>query len=157
MRTTIAAAALLTALAACGGDDGGYSMTEPNSIAVCAGAPLAQAEFYGTWSLDWGCIGTATASGATPCDPSGFVFLDTDRITLSPSATAGNVRVSIAGVDVDGHFGADGTVANTVDADFDGGSISIRSCGQGSLFVEVIDHDAADFVIWGADAHVGTL
>ena len=131
MRTPIAAA-LVIALAACGGD-GGLSLTEPNQIDFTKCMPDASADLAGRWAVDeWGCVGRASATGAMNCDPGSLPWVDGELITLTHAGIE-TFTLTIGGESATAQPSGNARVS----ADFmAGGMISIGVCTDGSAVVQ---------------------
>ena len=129
MRTTIAAA-LVIALAACGGD-GGPSLTEPNQIDLGACTHAAAAAIAGRWIVgEWGCLGRTSPSGFVECDPELMPWVDGEPITL--------VRAGIETFTLT--IGGEMALAQpsgeaSVSAELTDGQINISTCADGSALV----------------------
>lgn len=96
MRTTIAAA-LVLAIAACGGDDAELSLTEPGQISADECSLSAVHNYVGVWLVDqWGCMGRASATGAMNCDATALPWSNAAEITIS-AVDADTFTVSIDG------------------------------------------------------------
>lgn len=137
MRTTIAAA-LVLALAACGGDDGAeLSLTEPGQIEGCADA-VSGADFAGVWLVDqWGCIGRASPNGALDCDPTALDWSNDAEITIS-RVDADTFTVSIDGSTMT----ADMNTATSVNGVMlDGDSVGVVACAGGSMYIGVASEE----------------
>ncbi len=129
MRTTIAAA-LVIALAACGGD-GGLSLTEPNQIDFAACAAVV-ADLSGRWEVDeWGCSGRSDAAGGPNCDAAALPWADGEAITLAKSG-AENYELTIGGETATAQpIGPTGYGADLAA----GGDVTITACASGVALV----------------------
>ncbi len=141
MRTTNAAA-LVIALAACGGD-GGPSLTKPHQIdtAACVEAP---GEFPGTWVVDeWGCEVRAIADGGPNCDPESLTLSDGERIVVA-SAAGGDYSMTIGGETVTA-YGSASAIGGDLAA---GGHVGIMTCADSDALVSFDAEDGSTFLAY---------
>lgn len=132
MRTATIAAALVIALAACGGD-GGLSLTEPNQIDLAACNPTA-APLAGGWVIDqWGCIGRESPNGAIDCDPSALPWLDGQEIDLAQLGVE-TFTLTIGAASATAQPSGSASVSATVS----GGELSVTTCADGGALVEFL-------------------
>lgn len=147
MRVTYIAA-VLSALAACGGGDG-LSLTEPGQVPPCDVATGAF-EFAGVWQVEeWGCYGRSSASGvAGDCDPNSLTWTSTPEIAVT-AAGADAFRIVIDGITIDAM--QDGiNLGGFVSA---GNSLSLNGCADGSVYVLAGYSAGAELETFAAYAH----
>lgn len=124
-------AAVLSALAACGGGDG-LSLIEPGQVPICETATGAFT-YPGVWQVEeWGCNGRPAQGGPIDCDPSLLTWTSTPEIVVTQTGTD-TYRMVIDGVTIDAEF--DGvSVGGHVD---DATLFFLTGCADGSAHVSV--------------------
>lgn len=128
MRTTVAAA-LVLALAACGGD-GGLSLTEPHQVDVDACAPVV-VDLAGRWKVDeWGCEVRANNAGGPNCDPGALPWADGEEIAMV-KAGADNYTLTIGGESATAQLSGTNYAADLAA----GGTIIAIGCADESMLV----------------------
>ena len=138
--TTIIAAALALALAACGGD-GGLSLTEPHQLDL-SGCVEAPGDFPGIWIADeWGCEIRAIADGGPNCDPGSLTLSDGEQIAVA-SIAGGDYSMTIRGETVTAYGDA-----NSIGGDLAaGGHVGIMACADGSALMSFDADDGSTFL-----------
>ena len=139
MRTQIAAAALVLALAACGGDGAELSLTEPGQISADACDLSATHDYVGVWLVDqWGCMGRASATGAMDCDAAALPWSNAAEITIS-AVDADTFAVSIDGATMTAELSSPTSIGG-----FAGSvSVGLNGCDDDRMFV-IVSSDTND-------------
>lgn len=136
MRTTIAA--LVIALAACGGY-GGLSLTEPHQLDV-ESCTLTAIDVAGQWIIDeWGCEGRPDVNGGPNCDGSKLRFADGDALTIAATG-AESFMLTIGGGSISAMASSVGASGRFADDD----SISIEGCADGRAIALYMDSEFGD-------------